>query len=221
MNHLLLIMGRDIRLALRHGGAGGMVLAFFIIMITLFAFAVGPDPKILRTIAVGVIWVGALLSCLLSLERIFQSDYEDGSLDQLLLSPLPLELVVVAKCLSHWLTTALPLILMTPLLGVMMNLSPGAYVPLIYSMLLGTPALSFIGGMGASLILTLKRGGALLSLLILPLYIPVLIFGVLAVESVVAGSSPRDHLMLLTGFSLFSMALTPWAAAAAIRSGIQ
>lgn len=221
MRLLLLIMERDIRLALRHGGAGGMVLAFFVIMITLFPFAVGPDPEILQRISVGVIWVGALLSCLLSLDRIFQSDYEDGSLDQLVLCPLPLELVVVAKCLAHWLTTSLPLIVIAPLLGVMMNLPQQAYVPLIFTMVLGTPAISFIGGMGASLTVTLKRGGMLLSLLILPLYIPVLIFGVLAVEATLGGVSPRDHMMLLAGFSLFSMALTPWAAAAAIRSGIQ
>ncbi len=217
----LSIIARDVRLSFRHGSASTMVVGFFVMVVTMFPFAIGPEQNILQKISVGVIWVAALLSCLLSLDRMFQTDYEDGSLDQFVLSPVPLELVVLAKCVAHWLTTSLPLIIITPLLGVMMNLPDGAYLPLFLTMLIGTPALSFIGGIGAALTVTLRRGGTLLSLLILPLYIPVLIFGVLAVKAAVGGYPATEHLMLLSGFTLFSAAITPWAAAAAIRTGLE
>lgn len=217
----LLIITRDVRLSMRHGSASTMVVGFFIMVVTLFPFALGPEPDILQRISVGVIWVAALLSCLLSLDRIFQSDYEDGSLDQFVLSPVPLEMVVLAKCIAHWLTTSLPLILITPILGMMMNLPEKGFLPLILAMILGTPALSFIGGIGASLTVTLRRGGVLLSLLILPLYIPVLIFGVLMVKAAIDGTPVMGHAMLLSGFTLFSAAIAPWAAAAAIRSGLE
>ncbi len=217
----LMIIARDVRLSMRHGSASTLVVGFFIMVVTMFPFAIGPEQNILQRISVGVIWVAALLSCLLSLDRMFQTDYEDGSLDQFVLSPVPLELVVVAKCIAHWLTTSLPLIAIAPLLGVMMNLPAEGFLPLIYVMLLGTPALSFIGGIGASLTVTLRRGGVLLSLLILPLYIPVLIFGVLAVKATIGGYPAMAHIMLLCGFTLFSAAIAPWAAAAAIRSGLQ
>jgi len=217
----LMIIARDVRLSMRHGSASALVVGFFIMVVTMFPFAIGPEQNILQRISVGVIWVAALLSCLLSLDRMFQTDYEDGSLDQFVLSPVPLELVVVAKCIAHWLTTSLPLIAIAPLLGVMMNLPEEGFLPLIYVMLLGTPALSFIGGIGASLTVTLRRGGVLLSLLILPLYIPVLIFGVLAVKATIGGYPAMAHIMLLCGFTLFSAAIAPWAAAAAIRSGLQ
>ncbi|WP_417624459.1 heme exporter protein CcmB [Paremcibacter congregatus] len=218
---LWLIITRDVRLSVRHGSATTMVLGFFVIVVTLFPFAIGPEQNILERISVGVIWVAALLSCLLSLDRMFQTDYEDGSLDQFLLSPVPLEAVVVAKCIAHWLSTAVPLILLTPVLGVMMNLPEAGFLPLLGVMLLGTPALSFIGGIGAALTVTLRRGGVLLSLLILPLYIPVLIFGVLAVKASIDGYPATGHVMLLGGFTLFSAAIAPWAAAAAIRSGLE
>lgn len=217
----LLIITRDVRLSFRHGGAGTMVVGFFVMVVTMFPFAVGPEQNMLARISVGVIWVAALLSCLLSLDRMFQTDYEDGSLDQFLLSPVPLELVVLAKCIAHWLTTSLPLIAITPILGIMMNLPAEGFLPLILTMLLGTPALSFIGGIGAALTVTLRRGGVLLSLLILPLYIPVLIFAVLAVKASIGGYPVMGHVMLLGGFTLFSAAIAPWAAAAAIRTGLE
>ena len=217
----LSIIARDVKLSFRHGSASTMVVGFFVMVVTMFPFAIGPEQNILQRISVGVIWVAALLSCLLSLDRMFQTDYEDGSLDQFVLSPVPLELVVLAKCVAHWLTTSLPLIIITPILGIMMNLPDGAYLPLILTMLIGTPALSFIGGIGAALTVTLRREGTLLSLLILPLYIPVLIFGVLAVKATIGGYPATEHLMLLSGFTLFSAAITPWAAAAAIRTGLE
>lgn len=217
----LSIIARDLRLSLRHGSATTMVMGFFVMVVTMFPFAIGPEQNMLQKLSVGVIWVAALLSCLLSLDRMFQSDYEDGSLDQFVLSPVPLELVVLAKCIAHWLTTSLPLIIITPILGIMMNLPDQGFLPLILTMLLGTPALSFIGGIGASLTVTLQRGGVLLSLLILPLYIPVLIFGVLAVKASIGGYPAIEHLMLLGSFTLFSAAIAPWAAAAAIRSGLE
>jgi len=215
------IIMRDVRLSLRHGSASTMVVGFFIMVVTMFPFAIGPEQNILQRISVGVIWVAALLSCLLSLDRMFQTDYEDGSLDQFILSPVPLELVVLAKCIAHWLTTSLPLIVITPILGIMMNLPEQGFMPMILTMLIGTPALSFIGGIGASLTVTLRRGGTLLSLLILPLFIPVLIFGVLAVKASIGGYPATAHMMLLLGFTLFSAAIAPWAGAAAIRSGIE
>jgi len=218
---ILAIIARDLRLSLRRGSTTIMVMGFFVMVVIMFPFAIGPEQNILQRMSVGVIWVAALLSCLLSLDSIFQSDYEDGSLDQFILSPVPLELVVLAKCIAHWITTSLPLIIITPILGILMNLPEQGYFPLILTMVLGTPALSFIGGIGASLTVTLRRGGVLLSLLILPLYIPVLIFGVLAVKATIDGYPATEHLMLLISFSLFSAAITPWAAAAAIRSGLE
>jgi heme exporter protein B len=194
-----------------------MVVGFFIIVVTLFPLGVGPELNMLSRISVGVIWVAALLACLLSLDRIFQADFEDGTLDQYALSPLSMEWIVMAKALAHWVTTSLPLILITPLLGILMNMQETAYMPLIYAMLIGTPALSLIGTIGASLTVSLKRGGVLLSLLILPLYVPVLIFGVMAVDAVTIGSGGNATLMILGASTLFSLAITPWAAAAAIR----
>jgi heme exporter protein B len=194
-----------------------MVVGFFIIVVTLFPLGVGPELNMLSRISVGVIWVAALLACLLSLDRIFQADFEDGTLDQYALSPLSMEWIVMAKALAHWVTTSLPLILITPLLGILMNMQETAYMPLIYAMLIGTPALSLIGTIGASLTVSLKRGGVLLSLLILPLYVPVLIFGVMAVDAVTIGSGGNATLMILGASTLFSLAITPWVAAAAIR----
>ncbi len=212
------ICRRDIRLSWSQGSSASMVIAFFIIVVSLFPLGVGPEQNMLGRISVGVIWVAALLACLLSLDRIFQADYEDGSLDQFALSPLPLELVVLAKSLSHWLTTALPLIIITPLLGLLMNLANDAYLPLMMAMLIGSPALSLIGTIGAALTISIRRGGVLLSLLILPLYVPILIFGVMSVDGLRLGENAP--MLFLGAFSLFSLALTPWVAAAAIRLGL-
>jgi len=208
---------RDIKVSWHGGSTSSMVVAFFIIVVTLFPLGIGPELNMLSRISVGVIWVAALLSCLLSLDRIFQADFEDGTLDQYALSPLSLEMVVLSKALAHWITTSLPLILITPLLGILMNLPDAAYLPLIYAMLVGTPALSLIGTIGASLTVSLRRGGVLLSLLILPLYMPILIFGVMAVEAFVIGTGGEATLMILGAATLFSLAITPWAAAAAVR----
>lgn len=211
------IVLRDIKVSWSGGSTSSMVVGFFIIVVTLFPLGVGPELNMLSRISVGVIWVAALLACLLSLDRIFQADFEDGTLDQYALSPLSMEWIVMAKALAHWVTTSLPLILITPLLGILMNMQETAYMPLIYAMLIGTPALSLIGTIGASLTVSLKRGGVLLSLLILPLYVPVLIFGVMAVDAVTIGSGGNATLMILGASTLFSLAITPWAAAAAIR----
>lgn len=211
------IVLRDIKVSWSGGSTSSMVVGFFIIVVTLFPLGVGPELNMLSRISVGVIWVAALLACLLSLDRIFQADFEDGTLDQYALSPLSMEWIVMAKALAHWVTTSLPLILITPLLGILMNMQETAYMPLIYAMLIGTPALSLIGTIGASLTVSLKRGGILLSLLILPLYVPVLIFGVMAVDAVTIGSGGNATLMILGASTLFSLAITPWAAAAAIR----
>lgn len=211
------IVKRDIKISWVGGSTSSMVVAFFIIVVTLFPLGVGPEQNMLARIAIGVIWVAALLACLLSLDRIFQADYEDGSLDQYALSPISLEMVVMAKALAHWVTTSVPLIIITPLLGILMNMNDAAFMPLIYAMVVGTPALSLIGTIGAALTVSLRRGGVLLSLLILPLYVPVLIFGVMAVDALVMGGGGNAPLLFLGAFTLFSLAITPWASAAAVR----
>ncbi len=217
MNGFRRVLGRDLALAFRQGGTVGMVVMFFVITVTLFPLGVGPAPNMLARIASGVIWVAALLSCLLSLDRLFQADHEDGSLELMVLAPLPLELTVLAKCLAHWLTTGLPLIIAAPVLGVLMNLHGDGFAALVLAMLFGTPALSLIGAVGASLTVGVRRGGVLLSLLVLPLYVPVLIFGVAAVEAAVSGLTARPHLMILAAMSLVATVLAPWASAAALR----
>jgi heme exporter protein B len=176
---------------------------------------------LLQRIAPGIIWVTALLAALLSLERLFQADYEDGSLEVLALLPLPLEAQVLAKCLAHWLVTGLPLIVVAPLLGLLLHLDSDGYLPLIVGMALGTPVLSLIGAVGAALSLGARRGGVLLSLLVLPLYIPVLIFGVAAVESEIAGFGARPHFLLLGALLILAVGLVPFAAAAALRLALE
>lgn len=221
MKSFMALLHRDILLAWRQGSASGMAVAFFAIVVTLFPLGVGPELNILERISVGVLWVALLLSCLLSLDRLFQADFEDGSLDLLTLSPLPLELTVMAKCLAHWLTAAGPLILAAPLMALFMNMPQGAYLPLIAAMILGTPSLSFIGAIGAALTISLRRGGVLVSLLVLPLYIPVLIFGVSAVEAARSGLDPTPHLLILGAMTLGALVLGPWASAAALRLGLE
>ena len=212
---------RDLRLALRHGGSMMMVVAFCFMAVSLFPFAVGPESETLSRLSVGIIWVCILLSNLLSVDHIFQTDYEDGTLVQLILSPIPLEMTFMAKCIAHWVLNALPLIILSPILGVMLNLPEQGYKALPLILLVGTPALSFLSGIGGALTVSLRKGGMLVALLILPLFIPVLIFGVMAVEAYVAGWDWQPHVMLLGGFSLFTIAINPWLGALALRSGVE
>ena len=217
MSAARVVLRRDLRLALRNRADTLTVLAFFVLAVVLFPFGVGPEPGILTRIAPGVIWVTALLAALLSLDRLFQADYEDGSLDLLLLAPGSLVVTIAMKVAAHWLTTGLPLIVATPILGLLMQLPADAYPAMIGAMLLGTPILSLIGAVGAALVLGARRGGVLLSLLVLPLYVPVLIFGVAAVESAIVGLAVRPHLLILSGLLIAATVLTPVATAAALR----
>jgi heme exporter protein B len=215
------LVARDLRLALRQGSDAAMVLIFYLLAVLLFPFGVGPEPNILARISTGVLWVTALLAALLSLERLFVSEHEDGSLDQLALLPLPLPLVVLAKVLAHWLLTGLPLTLLAPVLAVALGMDPIAYPVLIIALALGTPTLSLIGGLGAALTLGARRAGALLALLILPLYIPALIFGVAAVDAALAGFAAGPHLAILGALLLAAIPLCPWAIAAALRQALE
>ena len=214
------LIRRDLRLALRQGSDAVLVLAFFVMAVLLFPFGVGPEPNLLARIAAGVIWSMALLAALLSFDRLFQADHEDGSLDLLALAPLPLSAIVLAKTTAHWLTTGLPLLLVSPLLALVLRL-PGEALPmLLLALLLGTPTLSLIGAVGAALTLGARRGGVLLPLLVLPLYVPVLIFGVAAVDAAGAGVASGPPLALLGGILLAALPLAPWAAAAALRQAL-
>ena len=217
----LALIGRDLRLALR-GGIGSLVsVVFFVIASALFPLGVGPELNLLARIAPGVLCVCALLAAMLSLDRMFHDDFEDGSLEQIALGVLPLELVALAKALAHWLTTGLPLVLAAPVLALMLNLSAEGFVVLFVSLLIGSPILSLIGSVGAALTVGLRRGGVLLSLLVLPLYVPVLIFGVGAVEGALYGLGERSHLLILGGGLLGALALAPFAAAAALRLALE
>lgn len=221
MNKFNELVKRDLSLAFRQGMDSLMVVAFFIIAVVLFPFGVGPEPNTLAKIAGGTIWVAALLSSMLSLERLFQTDYEDGSLELLALAPVPLEITVLAKVVAHWLTTGLPLIVTAPLLAVLMQMPAEGFIVLIAALLLGTPTLSLIGAVGAALILGSRRGGVLLSLLVLPLYIPILIFGVSAVDAAIFDQSVRPHLVFLGALLAGALPLTPWASAAALRQALE
>ncbi len=221
MRPWLILVGRDLRLALRQQADAAMIVLFFVLTAGIFPFGVGPEPNLLARIGPGVIWVTALLAMLLSLERVFLVDYEDGSLELLVLGPLPMELVVLAKVLAHWLTTGLPLIVAAPVIALLYNLDPAALPVLLLAMLLGTPVLSLIGAVGAGLILGARRGGVLIPLLVLPLTIPVLIFGVAAVDAALAELAARPYLLILGAMLLAALALTPWAAAAALRQAVE
>ncbi|MEM7521194.1 MULTISPECIES: heme exporter protein CcmB [Roseovarius] len=212
---------RDIRLAIRAGGGFGLGLAFFLIVVVLVPFGVGPQSELLSRIAAGTLWIGALLACLLSLDRIFALDWEDGSLDLLATAPLPMEAIAAIKALAHWLTTGLPLVLAAPILAVLLNLPAAGYGPLILSLLLGTPALSMIGTFGAALTVGLKRGGLLLSLLVLPLYVPTLIFGAEAARRGVDGFDTTTPMLMLAGITCGTIALLPFAAAAVLRVNLR
>lgn len=215
------LLGRELRLALRSGGGAGLGLAFFLMVGLLVPLGVGPEPGRLAPVAPGTLWIGALLASLLSLDRLFQADFEDGSLDILALSALPLEALVALKALAHWLTTGLPLTLVAPLLALTLQLPAPAYPWLLASLAIGTPALSFLGAIGAALTVGVRRGGLLLSLLVLPLYIPTLIFGARAVIAAADGGDPWSPLLLLCGLSLAILALAPLAAAAALRIALR
>ena len=221
MNPFLAVVRRDVRLAFRQGTDTLMTLAFFVIAVVLFPFGVGPEPNVLARIGGGVVWVAALLASMLALERLFQTDYEDGGLELLALAPMPLQIVVLAKVLAHWLATGLPLAVAAPVLGLLMNLPPDVFPVLVAALLLGTPTLSLIGAIGAGLILGARRGGVLLALLVLPLFIPILVFGVSAVEMAAQGLSPKASLLILGGMALAALALAPWAAAAAVRQALE
>jgi heme exporter protein B len=215
------VIQRDVTLAWR-GKAGVLsTLFFFIIVVSLFPLGVGPELNVLRTIAPGVVWVAALLASMLSLDRMFSHDYTDGSLEQLLLTPQPLPVIVLGKTIAHWLVTGAPLVLIAPVLGVQFDLPPKALATLVASLLLGTPALSLIGGVGAGLTLGLRGGGVLVSLLVLPLCIPVLIFGAGAVEASITGVNAEAHLSLLGAMLVLALLFAPWTTAAALRISIE
>ncbi|MCW5698730.1 MAG: heme exporter protein CcmB [Rhodospirillales bacterium] len=221
MRSAVILVRRDVRLAFRQGMDSLMAVAFFVLAVVLFPFGVGPEPNILARIAAGIIWVSALLASMLSLERLFQADYEDGSLELLVLQPIPLEVLVATKVFAHWLTSGLPLVVVAPLLALILNMAPEGFWALMAALAFGTPSLSLIGAVGAALVLGSRRGGVLLSLLILPLYIPVLIFGVAAVDAAAEGFAAKPHLMMMAGILLASLVLAPWASAAALRQALE
>jgi len=215
------IVARDLRLAMRRRADIVSALFFFIIVVSLFPLGIGPEPELLRQLAPGVLWVAALLATLLSLPRLFSDDHRDGTLEQLVLAPQPLGLVVIGKVIAHWLVSGLPLALLAPLLGLQFDLSPEALAMLSCSLLIGTPALSGIGAIGAALTLGVRGGGVLLSLLVLPLYIPVLIFGAGAVDASLSGVGAQAHLSLLAALTLAGVFFAPWPTAAALRIALE
>lgn len=218
---MIALLIRDFRLAMRAGGGFGLGLAFFLLVAVLVPLGVGPEAAVLAKIAPGILWVAALLACLLSLDRIFALDFEDGSLDLLATAPMPLEGVVAVKALAHWLVTGLPLTVVAPVLGLLLNLPAAGYGWLLASLMLGTPALSVIGCFGAALTVGLKRGGLLLSLLVLPLYVPTLIFGAEVVKRGAMGMDVATPLLMLAGITAGAAALLPIASAAAIRVNLR
>lgn len=218
---MIALLLRDLRLAVRAGGGFGLGLAFFLIVTIMVPFGVGPETALLARIAPGVLWIGALLACLLSLDRIFALDREDGSLDLLATAPLPMEGIVTVKALAHWITTGLPLVVVAPLLGVLLSLPTPGYLWLFASLAAGTPALSVIGTFGAALTVGLKRGGLLMSLLVLPLYVPTLIFGAEAARRGAEGLSVQTPLLMLGGISAGVIALLPFASAAVLRINLR
>ncbi len=222
MSALLALIVRDMRLAVRVGGGALMGALFFLIVVVMVPFAIGPDLKLLARIGPAILWLGALLASLLALDRLFATDYEDGSLDLLMTSDMPLELSVAAKAIAHWLTTCLPLVIVAPLLGLMLNIELNAMGVLMLTLAAGTPALTFIGLIGAALSVALRRGGLLLAVLVLPLTVPVLIFGVAAANAAIVGPAPfGPPFTILCALSLASLVLGPIAAAAALRHGLE
>jgi heme exporter protein B len=222
VNAALALLTRDVTLAWREGGAIGVALGFYLVVVAITPFGIGPDLNLLARIAAGMLWVALLLAALLSADRIFHNDYEDGALDVLATGALPLPIVAAVKSLAHWLTTGVPLALLAPVLGLLLNLPLDAMPLLVLAMLAGTPAVSFVAAIGASLTLGLRRSGLLLGLLVLPLYVPVLIFGVSTVSAAIVGpGSPWPPFLMLCALSLASIVLAPIAAAAALRTAMR
>jgi heme exporter protein B len=215
------IVWRDLILAWRRRADALSTLFFFVIVVSLFPLGIGPETELLRSIAPGVVWVAALLASMLSLGRLFANDYQDGTLEQLLMTPQPLYLVVFGKVAAQWLTSELPLICIAPLLGIQFGLSNETLSVLIVTLILGTPVLSLIGSVGAALTLGLRSSSVLISILVLPLYIPVLIFGAGAVEASIIGLSPVSHLYLLSALTVLALIFAPWATAAALRISVE
>jgi len=215
------VLERDLLIALRRRADVLTTFFFFVIVVSLFPLGIGPEPETLREIAPGIVWVSALLAAMLSLARMFSGDFADGTLEQLVLAPQPLTLLVLAKVAAHWLSTGLPLVLIGPLLGLQFDLPGDALCVLVISLLIGTPALSIIGAVGAALTLGVRGGGALTSLLVLPLYVPVLIFGAGAVAANANGTGAGGHLSLLGAMLMLSLVFAPWAIAAALRISLE
>jgi len=215
------IVGRELRLATRRGGEAALTLGFFVIAIALFPFGVGPEPALLGRIAAGVVWVTALLAATVSFDRLFRADLEDGTLELYALLPLPLELVVLAKALAHWLLTGLAVTVLAPLMAAMLYLPEAATLPLVAGLLIGTPALSLLGAVGAALVLGARRGGALIGLLVLPLFIPVLVFGISAVEAALGGLPVLPHLLILGALLLVALPVGAFGAAAGLRLALE
>jgi heme exporter protein B len=222
MSALSALLMRDMRVAVRVGGGALIGVLFFLVVVTLTPFAIGPDLALLQRIGPAILWLGALLASLLALDRLFLADHEDGSLDVILTGRTPLELAVGAKAMAHWLTTGLPLVVAAPILGLLLNLEFRAMAAVTLTLLAGTPALTFIGLIGAALSVTLRRGGLLLAVLVLPLTVPVLIFGVAASNAAVVGPMPfGTPFMILCALTLASLVIGPFAAAAALRHGLE
>ncbi|AVH32502.1 heme exporter protein CcmB [Vibrio fluvialis] len=214
------IIRRELLIAFRRQADIFNPLWFFIIVITLFPLSIGPDPSLLSRIAPGIVWVAALLSALLSLERLFRDDYQDGSLEQMMLMPVPLPVVVISKVLAHWLLTGVPLILISPLLAILLSLDMNTWISVVLTLLLGTPTLSFIGAIGVALTVGLQKGGVLLSLLVLPLYIPILIFATSAIDAASLGMAYNGQLAILAAMFMGALTLTPFAISAALRVSV-
>ena len=222
MTPLTALLVRDMRLAVRVGGGALIGVLFFVVVVTLTPFAIGPDLALLRRIGPAILWLAALLASLLALDRLFASDHEDGSLDLILTGRAPLELIIAAKGLAHWLTTAVPLIVAAPLIGLLLDIEPPAQAGLVLTLLVGTPALTFVGIVGAAIAVTLRRGGLLLAIIVLPLTVPVLIFGVAAANAAVAGPVPfGTPFTVLCALTLATLVIGPFAAAAALRLDIE
>jgi heme exporter protein B len=221
MSGFAAVLARDLALVLRRPGDVTVVLAFFVVATTLFPLGIGPETNLLARIAAGILWCAALFAALLSVDRLFAADYEDGSLDLLLLAPWPLELAMLGKCAAHWIVTGLPLALLAPLLGVAFGLEGSALVAVAVTLLVGTPTLSLVGGLAAALTLGARKSGALLALLALPLCVPTLIFGAGAIEAMAAGEGFAVHLAFLAALALMALATMPWAMAAALRQAAE
>ncbi|WP_296821426.1 heme exporter protein CcmB [Thiobacillus sp.] len=215
------IVTRDVLLAMRRRADVATTLFFFVIVASLFPLGVGPEPKLLRAMAPGILWVAALLASMLSLGRLFDADYADGSLEQLMLAPEPLALVVIGKVMAHWLISGLPLVLIAPVIALQFDLPADSLGTLLLALLLGTPLLSLIGAIGAALTVGVRGGGVLVSLLVLPLYVPVLVFGAGAVDASATGMDASGHLSILGALLLLGMVLAPWATAAALRISLE